>query len=231
MRTIIIGDIHGCSGALRMLLAKILPDATKDKLIFLGDLFDRGPDSWGVFQMIQELAESYGDRFVLLRGNHEDYLLQQKLPLGQRFVWERVGRGATVKSFKAHGARMEDSAGWIRERAAYYYRGEGFQCVHAGLKIDPMELNDFYTMIHDHNVAMENVYAGPLTIVGHIALEKPTWFPGEGKPVKTLEEGKVLELPQRGVICIDTGCGKGGRLTGMVIEDGKYSLISTGEEG
>ena len=54
MRTIIIGDIHGCSGALRMLLAKILPDATKDKLIFLGDLFDRGPDSWGVFQMVQE---------------------------------------------------------------------------------------------------------------------------------------------------------------------------------
>jgi serine/threonine protein phosphatase 1 len=214
-----------------MLLAKILPDAGKDKLIFLRDLFDRGPDSWGVFQMVQELAERYGDRFVLLRGNHEDYLLQQKLPLGQRFVWERVGRGATVKSFKAHGARMEDSAGWIRERAVYYYRGEGFQCVHAGLKIDPMELNDFYTMIHDHNVAMENVYAGPLTIVGHIALEKPTWFPGEGKPVKTLEEGKVLELPQRGVICIDTGCGKGGRLTGMVIEDGKYSLISTGEEG
>lgn len=214
-----------------MLLAKILPDAGKDKLIFLGDLFDRGPDSWGVFQMVQELAERYGDRFVLLRGNHEDYLLQQKLPLGQRFVWERVGRGATVKSFKAHGVRMEDSAGWIRERAAYYYRGEGFQCVHAGLKIDPMELNDFYTMIHDHNVAMENVYAGPLTIVGHIALEKPTWFPGEGKPVKILEEGKVLELPHRGVICIDTGCGKGGRLTGMVIEDGKYSLISTGEEG
>jgi serine/threonine protein phosphatase 1 len=214
-----------------MLLAKILPDAGKDKLIFLGDLFDRGPDSWGVFQMVQELAERYGDRFVLLRGNHEDYLLQQKLPLGQRFVWERVGRGATVKSFKAHGARMEDSAGWIRERAVYYYRGEGFQCVHAGLKIEPMELNDFYTMIHDHNVAMENVYAGPLTIVGHIALEKPTWFPGEGKQVKTLEEGKVLELPQRGVICIDTGCGKGGRLMGMVIEDGKYSLISTGEEG
>ena len=231
MRTIIIGDIHGCSGALRMLLAKILPDAGKDKLIFLGDLFDRGPDSWGVFQMVQELAERYGDRFVLLRGNHEDYLLQQKLPLSQRFVWERVGRGATVKSFKAHGVRMEDSAGWIRDRAVYYYRGEGFQCVHAGLKIDPVELNDFYTMIHDHNVAMENVYAGPLTIVGHIALEKPTWFPGEGKPVKTLEEGKVLELPQRGVICIDTGCGKGGRLTGMVIEDGKYSLISTGEEG
>ena len=231
MRTIIIGDIHGCSGALRMLLAKILPDAGKDKLIFLGDLFDRGPDSWGVFQMVQELAERYGDRFVLLRGNHEDYLLQQKLPLSQRFVWERVGRGATVKSFKAHGARMEDSAGWIRERAVYYYRGEGFQCVHAGLRVEPMEANDYDTMIHDHYVAKENKYAGPLTIVGHIALERSVWFPGGGDSICFLENEKHYDLPSKGVICIDTGCGKGGKLTGMVIRDGKYTLRCVGEEG
>ena len=43
MRTIIIGDIHGCSGALRLLLAKIMPDEKADRLILLGDLFDRGP--------------------------------------------------------------------------------------------------------------------------------------------------------------------------------------------
>ena len=126
---------------------------------------------------------------------------------------------------------MEDSAGWIREHVVFYYLGEGFQCVHAGLKIEPIEANDYYTMIHDHGVVMENVYAGPLTIVGHIALEKPTWFPGAGKPVKVLAEGEEQVLPKNGVICIDTGCGKGGRLTGMVIEDGKYCLLSAGEEG
>ena len=72
MRTIIIGDIHGCSGALRLLLAKIMPDEKADRLILLGDLFDRGPDSWGVFQVVRELADKFGDRFVLLRGNHDD---------------------------------------------------------------------------------------------------------------------------------------------------------------
>lgn len=46
MRTIIIGDIHGCSGALRHLLAKIAPDEKSDRLILLGDLFDRGPEFW-----------------------------------------------------------------------------------------------------------------------------------------------------------------------------------------
>ena len=98
MKTIVIGDIHGCSGALRTLLAVIFPDPKTDRLILLGDLFDRGPDSWGVFQIVKELADQFGDRFVLLRGNHEDYLLQPKLSFQQKMVWERVGRKATVRS-------------------------------------------------------------------------------------------------------------------------------------
>ena len=231
MRTIIIGDIHGCSGALRLLLAKLMPDENADRLVLLGDLFDRGPDSWGVFQLVQELEAKYGDRFVLLRGNHEDYLLTPNLSISMRIVWERVGRGATAKSFRAHHGRMEDTVPWISEHIVPFWRGDGFQCVHAGLKVDPIEMNDSYTMIHDHGVAMENRYAGPLTVVGHIALEKPTWFPGEEKPVQQIPEGVWQELPERGVLCIDTGCGKGGRLTGMVIEDGKYILHSAGEEG
>ena len=231
MRTIIIGDIHGCSGALRLLLARIMPDEKADRLILLGDLFDRGPDSWGVFQMVRKLADKFGDRFVLLRGNHDDYLLTPNPSLSLRLMWDRVGRGTTIKSFKAHGEKMEDSAAWIVEHVVPFWCGDGFQCVHAGLKINPIEMNDYYTMIHDHCVAFENRYAGPLTIVGHIALDKATWFPGSGYMEKEIPEGNWYELPERGVICIDTGCGKGGRLTGMVIEDGRFILHSVGEDG
>ena len=59
MKTFIIGDIHGCSGALRLILAKLSPDPDTDRLILLGDLFDRGPDSWGVYYFVRELAEKY----------------------------------------------------------------------------------------------------------------------------------------------------------------------------
>lgn len=231
MKTIIIGDIHGCSSALRLLLAKISPDVKEDRLILLGDLFDRGPDSWGVFQMVQELAESYGDRFTLIRGNHEDYLLTEKMNFSQRLMWDRVGRGTTVKSFKAHRDKMENSIPWVREHVTNFYREEGFQCVHAGLRVDPIEANDYTTMIHDHYVAKENKYAGPLTIVGHIALERSVWFPGGGDSICFLENEKHYDLPSKGVICIDTGCGKGGKLTGMVIRDGKFTLRCVGEEG
>ena len=229
MRTIIIGDIHGCSGSLRHLLAQIAPDEKSDRLILLGDLFDRGPDSWGVFKMVRELADKFGDRFVLIRGNHDDYLLTPDPSWGLLRMWEHVGRGTTVKSFEAHGEKMESSAAWIGEHAVPFWRGDGFQCVHAGLRTDPIESNDARTMIHDHYVAMENRYAGPITIVGHIALDQAVWFPGMRKQIYAISDGIWEDLPQSGVICIDTGCGKGGRLTGMVIEDGKFILHSVAE--
>ena len=227
MRTIIIGDIHGCDRELRALLDRTQP-GMEDRLVLLGDLFDRGPESWEVFQTVKTLAETFGQRFVLLRGNHEDYLLQQKLPLMQKLMWNRVGRGATVASFKAHGERMEDAAPWLKAHCQLFYRGEGFQCVHAGLMVDPIEVNDVQTMIHDHEVVLQNRYVGPLTVVGHIALDAPTWFAGDGKTTEKLPYYMWKPLPPRGTLCIDTGCGKGGKLTAMILQDGRYCLECAG---
>lgn len=228
MRNIIIGDIHGCSQAFHALLKKVKL-VGDDRLILLGDLFDRGPDSFEVFRMVRQLAGTMEEDFVLLRGNHEDYLLNPKLTLMQRFVWERVGRGTTVASFKAHGDRMENTIPWLDQRCQMYYQGDGFQCVHAGLLVDPIEANDPQTMIHDHNVVKKNRYAGPLTVTGHIALQEPTYFAGDEKTTETLAYGETLPLPETGVICIDTGCGKGGRLTAMIIKDREYHLESVPE--
>ena len=227
MRTIVIGDVHGCDAALRALLEKVKP-GPEDTAVMLGDLFDRGPDSFQVFETARGLAAQMGERFILLRGNHEDYLLQPKLSFAQRMIWDRVGRGATVRSFKEHGGKMEDAIPWLKQHCMLYWRGVGFQCVHAGLLMDPLEVNDTQTLIHDHNITLRNVYAGPLTIVGHIALQKPCWFAGDGETVQTLPYGEWLELPDHGVICIDTGCGKGGILTAMTVEDGKYRLDGAG---
>ncbi len=226
MRTIIIGDVHGCYSTLQSLLTKIKPIPEYDRLIFLGDLFDRGPDSLQVFQTVQKLAEEFKQNFVLLRGNHEDYLLQPQLTLWQRIIWERVGRAATVHSFMEAGQKMEDAIPWIREHSCLYWKGDRFQCVHAGVKVEPLEVNDLQTLIHDHEVVFENRYNGKMTITGHVALEKATWFTGDGETAIELEEDKGYTLPDVGVICIDTGCGKGGRLTAMIIEDNSYRLTS-----
>ena len=227
LRTIIIGDIHGCDDQLKSILGKLHPDPETDMLILLGDLFDRGPESWEVFQTVKGLRKDYGDRFILLRGNHEDYLLREKISFMDNLVWIRVGKNDTIRSFRSHGEKMESAIPWLKENIINYYKGEHFQCVHAGLKIDPLEANDTYTLIHDHSVVIQNRYAGPLTITGHIALEEPAWFAGDGETVESLEYDMRRQLPERGVLCIDTGCGKGGKLTAMVIEDGDYTLFSS----
>lgn len=48
MRTLILGDIHGCYDELECLLSKVAYDKTKDKLYCVGDLVDRGPKTLDV---------------------------------------------------------------------------------------------------------------------------------------------------------------------------------------
>lgn len=230
IKDIIIGDIHGCNKSLTTLMERIKPVPGKDRLIFLGDLFDRGSDSREVYQTVRNLAEQFGDSFVLLLGNHEDYLLQPKLTKQQRMIWEHVGRQATVRSFMNAGERMEDTIPWLQDHLRLFWRTDKFQCVHAGALIEPLETNDHYTLIHDHEIVQQNKYSGKLTITGHIALEQATWFAGDGETTEELYEEKRYPLPDKGIICIDTGCGKGGKLTAMIIEEDRYSLMSSEQE-
>ena len=70
----IVGDVHGEITALRYLLYKLGYDESGHhragrRLVFLGDLVDRGPDSPGVVEAIMALVQSGRAQCVL--GNHE----------------------------------------------------------------------------------------------------------------------------------------------------------------
>ena len=67
-----IGDIHGRLDKLDALLA-MLPLQPGDRLVFLGDYVDRGPDSRGVVERLLEVADGYPCAFLL--GNHESMFL------------------------------------------------------------------------------------------------------------------------------------------------------------
>ncbi len=45
MSTYVIGDVHGCFNELRRLLEKINFKKDEDKIIFIGDLVNRGTQS------------------------------------------------------------------------------------------------------------------------------------------------------------------------------------------
>ena len=68
LRVYAIGDIHGCSVALKTLLDAIAPTST-DTVISLGDIVDRGDNSKAAIEMLMDLRDRCN--FVLIQGNHE----------------------------------------------------------------------------------------------------------------------------------------------------------------
>jgi hypothetical protein len=74
----VIGDVHGEIAALRTLLERLgyAPDGTHPqgrRLVFVGDLVDRGPDSPGVVRFVARLVEA--GRALCVLGNHEFNIL------------------------------------------------------------------------------------------------------------------------------------------------------------
>ncbi len=58
MRTLVIGDIHGCLTAFNRLLDAVMPTAD-DQIITLGDYVDRGPDTRGVLNRLIDLQRTH----------------------------------------------------------------------------------------------------------------------------------------------------------------------------
>jgi hypothetical protein len=68
-RTILIGDIHGCVDELQDLLKACAVDWKTDRVISVGDLVAKGPDSHGVLQLVRETG------IAAVLGNHDAKLL------------------------------------------------------------------------------------------------------------------------------------------------------------
>src|SRR6516164_6293810 len=110
-RTIAIGDIHGCSKALAVLVEAIDPDPD-DTIVFLGDYIDRGPDSFGVLEQVIALAQRCV--VVPLRGNHEEMLISAARDHTALRAWLSCGGVEALRSYGwAPGGPRRNLADWI----------------------------------------------------------------------------------------------------------------------
>ena len=81
-KTLIIGDVHGCSNELRDLL-HACGYAEGDRVIFVGDLVAKGPDSRGVLELYRTLGAQS------VRGNHDQAVLRWQDPAARKAAPER----------------------------------------------------------------------------------------------------------------------------------------------
>jgi len=97
MRTLVIGDIHGCFTALRTLIES-LELRSDDLIITLGDYIDRGMKSKEVVDYLIQLKSMYN--VITLKGNHEALLDKARDTRMDRLTWTNAGGLSTLLSYE-----------------------------------------------------------------------------------------------------------------------------------
>ena len=223
----IIGDVHGCFDELQWLLAKLGYDLTEPlnpipplgrKLIFVGDLVDRGPDSPGVLRLAMNAIAA--GRAFCVAGNHDDKCLRYlkgngvKVAHGLQLTLDQLAeqppefRDATSaflgtlpiqlsfdggRLIVAHAGLPEDLHGKQSARAKAFalYGDTSGESDELGL---PIRAN-----------WAENYRGAAMVVYGHVVTRTARW--------------------QNRTICLDTGCVFGGELTALRYPEGELVRV------
>lgn len=120
----IVGDVHGEIGALTTLLDLLGYDGNGfhpdgRKLVFLGDLVDRGPDSPGVVRLVKHFMSQGNAQCIL--GNHEVNHLLGFQTHGNKWAWGQTEVMSRDKQPKgAKGFQVLADAGFQTEMLEFF---------------------------------------------------------------------------------------------------------------
>lgn len=123
MALYLIGDVQGCDAALARLLERLDFSPSRDRLILLGDLVNRGPDSLGVLRRVMALD---GAAQALL-GNHDLHLLAVAHGLRPAHRLDTLGAVLQLPSVE-----RERLLQWLAHRPLAWLES-GVLMVHAGV--------------------------------------------------------------------------------------------------
>ena len=185
-----IGDVHGRLDLLNQLMVLLERDARSrgeraTRLVFLGDLIDRGPSSRQVLEVARR-AQQESDQVVVLLGNHEDLLLESAYGNGAaQQAWLQNGGDFTLRSFGIDprglaNASAEEIAGtlfeiigepiitWLDSLPVSFQSGDYFFC-HAGVRpkvpLDKQQRKDLLWI--RKKFLQSKAYHGAVIVHGH----------------------------------------------------------------
>ncbi|MDR2208307.1 MAG: symmetrical bis(5'-nucleosyl)-tetraphosphatase [Azoarcus sp.] len=121
MSTYAIGDVQGCYSALRRLLDLCAFNPDADRLWFVGDLVNRGPESLQALRFIAGL----GDAATVVLGNHDLYLLMLYAGLESRSAADNLDDILTAPD-------CDELLHWLLHRPLLHVEDQ-YVLVHAGL--------------------------------------------------------------------------------------------------
>jgi hypothetical protein len=214
-------------------------DQGKDRLVFCGDLVDRGPDPVGVVRRVQELgAES-------VMGNHEEKHVrwakwEHKVRSGQ--ADRNPMRPFSEKRLSEHNALSEDDMAFVLAMPKMLRLECNWLVVHAGFECDgtPPEDQDLSRICRVRDLDADGKMAVNKKDFFQAAEGSEPWDlqwakkygrnPGVvyGHAVHSLTEPRAESLACYG---IDTGCVYGGRLTAWFRINGNYNFDPRDDDG
>lgn len=246
--TYVIGDVQGCLDSLQSLLTKIHFDPAADRLLFTGDLVNRGPKSLATLQFIRGLGKSA----EAVLGNHDLHLIARYFGMG------KVKKSDTIDDVLTSKAAA-DLIGWLQRRP-FAIQEDRHLLVHAGLATD-WSIKKIETIAAklserlNDRVQREELLAGEkfsdeIRILTTIRMCKkngelqkysgpPELAPGGYIPWfiardPVLNENKTVLFghwaalgarKMKGYISLDSGCVWGGKLTAVRLSDQKLLSV------
>ena len=231
-----IGDIHGHLNLLLQAHERIARDAGKNaRIVHLGDLIDRGPDSRGVVEYLMQ-GQAAGRDWIVLRGNHDRALpeflrdphwVDPRAATPANWIDRDIGAETTLASYgvmeaqhhplaqvhaEALAAIPVAHARWLGALPLWHRQG-GALFVHAGIRPglalnaqDPDDLMWIRRPFHD-----DRRDHGLLVVHGHTPVRRATHY---GNRVN-----------------IDSGAGRGGPLSAVRLDKrGVWLLTDDGAQ-
>lgn len=233
-RTIVIGDVHGCLYELGLLLNKIDYNTIEDRLVFAGDLLDRGPKPIETLDFVMQIPAE------CVLGNHEEKHIRAAAHAKRE---RETGVKSPMQAFHPsrqaeHDALDSDMLQWLEKLPPFINLNDMWTVVHAGFLPEPaMHVQDpkkvcrirYLDKVSSKMLTLGDMEAPPTT--GAIFWTEAWKGPRSivyGHNVDNLESVRCDE-PVPGVYCygIDTGCVFGGRLTAFILcPDGTHIFES-----
>ncbi len=230
-RAYVIGDIHGRLDLFVELVALIKQDhasrgPVSTRLVLLGDLIDRGPDSATLVQWCKALTES-SDQFVVLKGNHEAFMVEALY--GDEEVmalWLQHGGRDTLESWgvSVDALEQESLAALIRQAR----RAVGSSTLSWMASLPLMDRHAGHVFVHAGirpGVALDQQREEDL-----LWIRQPFLDSGEDHGATVVHGHTIHEHGpdlHRNRINIDTGAYRTGVLTAIGIEAGERWFLST----